>query len=185
LGTAAGVPSALCEDRTMYRLTEDMARIRLRYPAPLPTLPVIVVIDVPPHYARRNLPLGRYYPAILETEEEAAEFEAFLAAERPEPIAPNLFDLRPSRLVTSSVMIAVYPPPEPAWPHVLLCHFPAEDVARAGQPMTFARHAYSIEMFENEADVSLAMDRLLETVGPDGTASIMTIRPSEMRSGIA
>ncbi len=169
----------------MYRLTEDMARTRLLYSPPLPTLPAISVIDIPPHYARRDLPLGRYYPAILETEEEAAEFETFLAAERSTPIAPSLFDLRPSRLVATSITVAVYPPPEPGWPHVLLCHFPTEDVARGEQPMVFARQAYSIEMFASETDISHAMDRLMDMVAPDGNASIIIVRPSDMRSGTA
>ncbi|PJG47224.1 hypothetical protein CAF53_02440 [Sphingobium sp. LB126] len=169
----------------MVRLIEDMARTRLLYPPPLPTLPAISVIDIPPHYARRDLPLGRYYPAILETQEEAAEFETFLAAERTALIAPNLFDLRPSRLVAASITIAVYPPPEAGWPHVLLCHFPAEEVARVREPMVFARQAYSIEMFETEAGLSRAMNRLMDTAGPNGDASIAIVRPSHMQPGFA
>lgn len=169
----------------MVRLTEDMARTRLLYPPPLPTLPSISVIDIPPHYTRRDLPLGRYYPAILETQDEVDEFEAFLAAERSALIAPTLFDLRPSCLIAATITVAAYPPPEPGWPHLLLCHFPVEDTARVEPPILFARHAYSVEMFDTEAELSRAMDRLVTMAGPEGHAGIMTIRPSEIRSGMA
>lgn len=64
------------------RLADTLARRRIVYPRPLPTLPDIVLLDLPPRFRSPSLPLGRYYPAIIETEGEWMEWNDFLRADR-------------------------------------------------------------------------------------------------------
>ena len=57
------------------RLIDDLAARRRLYARPTFTAPAMMVIDIPSHLAGDDLPLGRYYPVILETDEELVEFE--------------------------------------------------------------------------------------------------------------
>ncbi|MFC3443846.1 hypothetical protein ACFOKF_22105 [Sphingobium rhizovicinum] len=61
---------------------DEIAARRIYYRRPLPTLPDILLIDIPPRFAGEGLALDRYYPAILETVAEAHEFEAYLFERR-------------------------------------------------------------------------------------------------------
>ena len=97
----------------MYRLSDNLAKKRLLYPSPLISAPSVLVIDVPPLNRGTALPLGRYYPIILQTEDECAEIERFLIASRQEPVRPDIFDLRPSQLRSDNVLISRYNPPLP------------------------------------------------------------------------
>ena len=133
------------------RLIDDLAARRLYYPRPLPTLPDILVIDVPTRFAGAGLALDHYYPIVLETLAEMQEMEAFLCTDRGGPVVPDLFDRRPAA---------------PDWPFLLLCSWPESYTAmvpRGGDD--FARGAYTIEAFENESALEDAEQTLLATLG--------------------
>lgn len=109
-------------------------------------------------------------PVILETDEELAEFEAFLSAERPEPVVPDIFATRPGALHTATISLFEYAPPEPGWPWLLVCHWPEDHAALAvGDPELLARGAYTIEIFLDRADLLVAVAILTEMRGgPEG-----------------
>ncbi|RQW46253.1 hypothetical protein [Novosphingobium sp. LASN5T] len=129
-------------------------------------MPDVLLIDVPPAYASPSLPLGRYYPVIIETEAECAEMDAFLVQERPRPIAPDIFDLRPSALRGGDIVFARYRPSDPDWPWIMLCRWPQNYVAMVPPGDDhFARGAYTTEVFETVDDLANAEDRLIEVLG--------------------
>jgi len=168
-----------------YALTKDLAHRRCLYPRALPTLPDVLLIDVPARFASPDLPLGRYYPIVLETEAEVREIEAFLTEVRPVPVTPNIFDFRPSRLTSERITFAICAPPAPDWPHLLLCHWPACYAALAQDPMLFARGAYTIEIFSNEAALNRSCDRLLATLGEGIDISVVPISATTSLGGRA
>lgn len=149
------------------KLDDDLAACRQLYHRSLPTLPDILLVYIPPRYAGAGLPLGRYYPIILETAAEYAEIAAFLAASRPAPIAPDLFNRRPSSLLSDDILFARYAPPAAHWPWLLLCRWPPAytSMVPADGDM-FARGAYTIEAFGVPAELDRAEVRLLATLGP-------------------
>ena len=169
----------------MYRLVDDMARVRRLYRRPLPTLPDLLLIDVPPSFASPALPLGRYYPVIIESPEEAIEFDAFLSQPRAAPIVPDLFDRRPTALRTERITFATYAPDDSRWPFLLLCHWPARFTAFTTDPMMFARTAYTVEVFDTEPDLYRAADQLLAVLGADAPVTISTIPPVRDLPGTA
>ncbi len=161
------------------RLADDLARRRVIYPRPLPTLPDIVLIDLSPRFRSPSLPLGRYYPVIVETDRERVEWDAFLDAERPAPVAPDLLDRRPSALATARISFAHYDPPAPGWPWILLCHWPDDHVAIVGTAGDlFARRAYTIELATDPAARTTMQDGLFAALGCDVTIDIILVPPS-------
>lgn len=169
----------------MYRLDQDLARDRRLYLPPLPTLPMVSVIAIPPHFASQSLPLGRYYVAILETEAEVAEFEAYLAAPRPGPIAPTLFERRPSRLAATHMMVGPYVPPEAGWPYIILVHCPPDSVESAPVPDDFLRGAYSLNLFATEDDFRRAWEDIFADISPKDRSNLVRIGPVDGRLGTA
>ncbi len=169
----------------MYALDHDLARRRLLYARPQATLPDVVLIDVPPRYAHPSLPLGRYYPIVVETEAERAELEAFLAAPRDAPVRPDLFDRRPSALVGTRITFAIYPPPFDGWPQLLLCYWPADYAGLADDPELFARGAYTIEAFETAEALSAASSVLLATLGRESDVMVSILPPASGFGGRA
>ena len=161
-----------------YALADDLAHRRYLYPRVLPTLPDVLLIDVPPRFASPDLPMGRYYPIILETAAEMSEIERFLTEARPGPVTPDLLDFRPSQLAGDRITFAVCGPPARDWPHLLLCHWPASYAALARDPMLFARGAYTIEIFPDEAALYRSCNRLLATLGEGADISIVPIKPT-------
>lgn len=148
------------------RLVDNLAARRLLYGRPLATMPDVLLIDIPPVFAAPSLPLGRYYPVILETEAEYAEMTAFLAMDRPSLIVPGLFDRRPSALLADDIVIARYAPPRLEWPWLMLCRWPADYAVMVPQPDDyFARGAYTSEAFEKLEDLVQTEARLIETLG--------------------
>lgn len=148
------------------RLVDDLAARRILYGRPLATMPDVLLIDIPPAYAAPNLPLGRYYPVILETDAEYAEMTAFLAKDRSRPVVPDLFDRRPSALLADDIVIARYAPPRPEWPWLMLCRWPEDYAVMVPQQGDyFARGAYTSEAFETLEDLTKAEARLIETLG--------------------
>lgn len=155
------------------RLTDELAARRRLYPRPVSTAPAIMVIDVPRRWAGASLPLGRFYPVIIETDEELAEFEAYLAAPRSGPIMPNLLAERPSSLTTTVITFFEFRPPADGWPWLLLCHWPA-DLAAAGAfgADILARGSYTIETYASRDELIVAARSFISLLG--GTASIRT-----------
>lgn len=169
----------------MYRLTDDIARARRLYPRPLATLPDLLLIDIPALFASRSLPLSRFYPVILETDEERQEFDDFLSAPRAGPISPDLLDRRPSHLSAERIVFAAYPAPTSPWPHVLLCHWPPGYTMLSSDPTHFARGAYTIEVFDIEARIYETAEHLVEVLSRRGAVDISIIRPQSGVSGSA
>lgn len=143
------------------RLTDHLAASRCLYPGPLAGMPDIMLIDVPAGFAGASLPLGRYYPIILESVEELAELETFLEAPRDELVFPDLFDRRPSGSMCECVVIARYRPPLPDWPWVLLCQWPVAYTSLAPpEADLFARGVYTIEVVPSCSEMTGTESRL-------------------------
>jgi hypothetical protein len=150
----------------MVRLSDDLAAIRRLYARPIATMPDIMVIDIAARYRHPTLSMGRYYAVMIESEAEQHEFNGFLTADRPAPVAPALLDRRPTAVAGDRITIAVYAPPERDWPWLLLCHWPAAFAASAPADFDlFARGAYTIEMFEDEFASIAGARGLLASLG--------------------
>jgi hypothetical protein len=166
------------------RLTDDLAAHRRLYTFPLPTAPVVVLIDIPRHYASESLPLGRFYPIIVETAEELVELETFLTAERSEPVPPDLFARRPSHLAATCITFFQYCPSEPGWPWLLLCHWPktyTQQVEEDGEML--ARDAYTIEMFKGQSQLLAATAQFARILGSE--VRIQTVLTEGVAAGYA
>jgi len=159
----------------MYALEQDLARRRIVYPRPLATLPDIVLIEVPEPFATASLPLGHYYPIMVETEREQRELDHFLASPRPAPVVPDLLDRRPTQLEAERISIATYDPPASGWPFVLLCHWPRAYSAVVQDPGLFARGAYTTEVFETLDELTIASERILTVLGTGAPVEITLI----------
>lgn len=168
----------------MYALTHDLARRRILYPRPLLTLPDVLLFDIPACFAHPSLPLGRYYPIIIENGAEQREVEVFLSGPREAPVQPDLLDRRPSGLETGGILLAIYSPPEPGWPHLLLCHWPSSYVALTTDPDLFARAAYTTELFEDSEALTQASRQLLAVLG-ESRAVQVTLLAATTPSGRA
>lgn len=157
------------------RLIDHLAARRIYYHRPMPTLPDILLIDVPSQFSGPGLALDRYYPVIVETAAESHEFETFLCDRRDRLIAPALLDRRPSALLSEDIIFARYSPPAPNWPWLQLCCWPRHYVALALNPEEmFARGAYTVDAFDDANDIGAAELRLLATLGPD---KLRLVRP--------
>ena len=149
----------------LYRLIDDVARCRLLYPAPTIAAPRILVLDIPVVSRGPGLALDRYYPMLIETDEELAEAEEFLMTPQPEAVRPDLLEWRASSIRTPGIVITRYEPPQPAWPWVLTCRWPADLAAVAARSgVEMARGCYTTEMFEEEAALECHMVRLLDSL---------------------
>lgn len=161
------------------RLSDDLAINRHFYARAIATLPDVLLIDVSPAFASTSLPLGRYYPVILETIEERQEFEVFLEADRPGPIVPDLLDRRASALTTIDIVFALFDPAITGWPWLLLCHWPADHVALAAdQGDMFARGAYTIEIFPDSAARAAAISQLLAILRTHQCVQVVQVTPT-------
>lgn len=150
----------------MYRLSDDLARKRLHYPSPLISVPSVLVIDLPPSNRGTGLPLGRYYPIIVETEDESAEIECFLAASRDEAVRPDIFDLRPSQLRSKNVLISRYEPPISGWPWLSVCRWPDSfTMASVSSSVAMARDCYTMELFVSEAALNASQVEIVASLG--------------------
>ncbi len=170
------VQSAIHE--AMYALDHDLAHRRILYSRPLLTLPDILVIDVPPAFAHPSLPLGRFYPILVESGAELREVEDFVTSVRDVPVQPDLLDRRPSRLVCDRIIFAAYAPPESGWPHLLLSHWPAQFVDLASDADVFARGAFTTEMFDTAEQLAHASSRLLAVLGKGCDVAVSIIPPA-------
>jgi len=148
------------------RLIDDLAARRVLYRRPLTTMPDVLLIDIPPAYGSPSLPLGRFFPVILETEAEYREMQAFLEQDRPQLAAPSLFDRRPSMLRSDAIVFARYAPPGAGWPWLLLCHWPEDCIALVPPGGDhFARGSYTIEVLATLPQIERAETQLRTTLG--------------------
>ena len=146
----------------MVSLSRTVAHHRIFYPRPIRAMPDILMIDMPAEFCSASLPLGRYYPILIETLAEQRELEAFLDDECQVPRPPDLLDARPSGLATDHVTVAHYGPPGAYWPYVLLCRWPPDLTEVMPEKLRiFARRVYTIELFAARAQLERASDMLL------------------------
>ncbi len=158
------------------RLSDELAAKRRLYAAPLITAPAVVVIDIPAHLAGSRLALDRYYIVMIETDEELAEFEAFLAEDRAFARPPDLLDRRPSCREAGAISFFEFAPPAADWPWILLCHWPRRFAHMfVADPDALARSAYSMEAFHSRDDLQATLKSHITLFGD--MASVRTIPP--------
>lgn len=163
------------------RLSDELAARRRLYATPLITAPAVMVIDIPAHLAGTSLALDRYYIVMIETPEELAEFEAFLAADRAALQPPDILDRRPSSREAGAIAFFEFAPPTSDWPWILLCHWPRRFAQMfISDPDALARGAYSMEAFHSREALQAKLKSHIALFGD--MASVRTI-PS--LSGIA
>lgn len=149
----------------MIRLSNSLVRRRAIYSRALATLPDVVMLEISAAFAGPTLPLGRYYPVIVETKAEQLELEALLEAERPAVVVPDLLDRRSSSLTTTQITLAQYARPGPDWPFLLLCQWPRAYAELGAVPADmFARGHYTIEVLNTAAELQERSQLLLETL---------------------
>lgn len=152
---------------SVMRLIDHLAARRLYYHRPLPTLPDILLIDIPQQFSGGGLALDRYYPVILETLAEMDEFERFLCERRPALVAPALLDRRPSALRVDDIILARYSPPASHWPWLQLCCWPHNYTRMVSHSAeAFARGTYTVDAFVDADDIDAAQRALLATLDP-------------------
>lgn len=150
----------------MYRLSDDLTKKRLLYPSPLISAPSVLVINVPRSNRGTALPLGRYYPIILETDDECAEIECFLNEPRPKAVRPDIFDRRPSQLRSDNVLISRYEPPISGWPWLSVCRWPDNRARAEALPtLLMARGCYTMELFGSEAELNASQVEIVASLG--------------------
>lgn len=148
------------------RLSDELAARRRLYSTPLITAPAVMLLDIPSRFAGAGLLLGRYYPVVLETLEELAEFERFLTAERSTLQAPDLLDRRASQLAGTQIVFFEYAPPAPNWPWTLFCHWPeAYASVAADDPHLLARGAYTTEAFHCQEGLRISTAQIISSLG--------------------
>ncbi|SEK02146.1 hypothetical protein SAMN05518849_12826 [Sphingobium sp. AP50] len=159
------------------RLLDSLAASYRHYMRGIEGLPGIHLLDIPERFASRTLPLGRYYPIMVETELERIELDHFLRVDRPQLVVPDLLDRRPSSLQGNDILISHYDPTHPSWPWLLLCQWPrifAEAVPADSD--FFARQAYTVEIFSTSLDRAAATKHLLASLAENGLAAIFIER---------
>jgi hypothetical protein len=146
----------------MISLGAIIVRRRIYYPRPIAGLPDILMIEMVAEFRRGNLPLGRFYPILVETAEEQQEVEDYLNEPREHVGPPDLLDARPATLPADHITIAHYGPSTDGWPFVLLCRWPADLAATWPEYLRiFARGVYTFELFRERRQLERASDNLL------------------------
>lgn len=161
-------PRRQVRQRITMRLSDHLAARWHLYPRPLATMPDVLLIDIPSDLASPSLPLGCYYPVIIETDAEAREIQAFLNQNRSRLVTPDLLDRRPSALRGDDIVFARYAPPYSGWPWLLLCRWPEAYAALVPRHDDhLARGAYTSECFETVDALLETEQRLFATLGSD------------------
>lgn len=161
----------------MVSLNTELARCRVFYPRPILAMPDILMIDIPAELREPSLPLGRYCPILVETAAEQRELETYLEEEHEQPCPPDPFASRPSTLPNDHIMVAHYGPPIEGWPYVILCRWPPDLTTAAEELRMFARHTYTIELFDDREQLEAASDRLLALLRRRGRVRVEIIPP--------
>lgn len=166
----------------MYSLSQTLARERMLYASPMIAAPSVLLIDMPIQNRGEGLALGRYYAIILETDEERAELDRFLDEPRWAAVPPDIFDRRPSAMVSDNVLISRYEPPEQGWPWVLVCRWPEpySSVAQNTPGCDMARGCYTMEVFGRSDDLEEHSRALLQQLGMHGEISIRMLTPHSL-----
>jgi hypothetical protein len=160
----------------MIRLSDGLARRRMVYPAPLPTVPRVMVIDVDEPYRSQSLPLGRYYPIVVETDGEMEELERFLAAERSATVVPDVLDMRSSQIVSDEVLACRFAPPAAGWPWLTLFRWPSDfQQATEREGVSMARGCYTFELSKRDIDDQLSTVAVLDQLARRHHAKIRMI----------
>lgn len=162
----------------MVSLDTTIARHRIYYPRPIPSMPDILMINIPPEFlGARSMP-GRRHPILIETIAEQSEIEVYIRRDFDVPPVPDILDQRSSKLQADHVTVAHYPPPAEGWPYVLLCCWPL-DLTAATPPelKMFVRGAYTIELFDDQGKLEQASDRLLALLGRRRRTRVEIVRP--------
>ena len=168
----------------MYPLSEHLARRRLLYPSPLISAPSVLVIDLPAAHRGPRLPLGRYYPIIIETDAEETEVERFLAAPRQAPVVPDILDRRPSALWTDHVLVSRYDPPSEGWPWLSVCRWPDSLTSvGAAHGVEMARGCYTMEMFTDVEALEEHSLALIRSLGTQHEISVRLISADTLPAG--
>ena len=146
----------------MISLGTTIVHRRIYYPRPIVGLPDILMIEIETEFRRGNLPLGRFYPMLVETVEEQQEVEDYLNAPREHVGPPDLLDARPAIFPAEHITIAHYGPSADGWPFVLLCRWPPNFTASAPKHLRiFARGVYTFDLFWEQRRLERASDDLL------------------------
>jgi len=162
----------------MVRLSDGLARRRTVYRRPLSTVPDVMVIDIDEPYRSPSLPLGRYYPIVVEHQDELAELERFLATERAVLVTPDLLDRRPSRIVTDQVLACRFAPPAAGWPWLTVFRWPPDfQQAAEREGVTMARGCYTIELSERDIDDQLSTTAVLEQLARRHRMKVQMLSP--------
>ncbi|WP_156407240.1 hypothetical protein [Sphingomonas sp. Root720] len=140
-----------------------------------------MVIDVPEGNRGEALPLGRYYPIIIETDAEQAELDRFINEPRGRPEIPDLLDHRPSQLQTDHVLISRYDAPADGWPWLCVVHWP-EVFAQAadGHGIAMARGRYTMELFARSEGVDAHCVALLDGLRSQYEISVRMVSADQL-----
>jgi len=162
----------------MIRLSDTLAQRRILYRRPIATLPDIMMLDISVPFANPTLPLGRYYPIIVETDAELQELEAYLDAARRSVIVPDLLDRRESALIATRITLAHYAQPGQDWPYLLLCHWPwAYTQLVAPSSDMFARGSYTMELLRTAPQLGYQSRMLIETLRTGQDVDLTIVPP--------
>lgn len=138
----------------------------LFYPSPLMKAPSVMIVDVPAHRRGETLPLGRYYPIIIETDSERDEVLGALERRLGESASLDLLDHRPSNLWSDRVLISRYDSPAPGWLWVAVTRWPESfRDAGADHGIAMARGCYTMELFASVDELDEHCAALLDGLG--------------------
>lgn len=168
------------------RLADQLAAHRLVYTHPAAATPSLIVIDIPWSLAGDGLALGHYYTVVAETPAELAEFDEFLVLDRPQLVAPDLLDRRPTGHEPRTVTLIEYAPCEPGWPWILLCQWPpAFAVHGQSDPEMLARGVYTFEAFRTRDELVTMARTTMATLGGIAVRLMLRPTPNEPRAPAA
>lgn len=166
----------------MIKLVDHLARSRQLYPSPLISVPSVTLIEIDQQCRSSSLPLGRFYPIIIEANHELAELEAFLTSLRPEPVALSLLDDRPSALMTPRILISRYMPPQQGWRWIAVtCWLEAMAAAARDAGVSMARQRYTMELFEDSEALDDHCVALLHALSRDHDLEMRWLSPGGSR----
>lgn len=166
-----------------YRLTDHIAKRRIIYPPPVPTVASVLVIEIPTDRRGPGLSLGRYYAIFAETDAEVGELERFLAAPRDGARAPDLLDRRASTLHADRILLIRYDPPAPGWPWLSACRWPeAGSLPPEASRGDMARGCYTMEMFETPSALESHQASVLATLARDRPVDVLLVAGDRLGS---
>lgn len=162
----------------MVSLNSDVARHRVFYPRPVAPMPDILMVDMCAGSIESAPSSRRFHPLLCETIDDQQDAEAYLDEPRDGPFPSDPLDARPSALPADHIMIAHYAPPAASWPYVLLCRWPPDLTVAAPTDLNlFVRGAYTVELFDDHAQLEQATERLMALLKRLRSMRIEMIQP--------